>query len=107
MKGILVACYEVVQAQICIINEGEILKTVSEINEGEYGDDIYLDGIGITVIHECRHQMLDCNFLLSEEDYPVELASEEEVERFSCNKWNEIWKSHHLRNENLKELKSL
>lgn len=91
--------------QICIIHEGKILDTVSDINETkEYGDVIYQDGIGVTVIHECRHQMLDCNFLLSEEKYPTSLNSEDNVEDFARERWDEICNNHELESEYLVEL---
>lgn len=91
--------------QICIIHEGKILDTVSDINETkEYGDVIYQDGIGVTVIHECRHQMLDCNFLLSEEKYPTSLNSEDNVEDFARERWDEICNNHELESKYLVEL---
>lgn len=94
--------------QICIVNEGEVLNTLSEINIFKnYGSEIYADGIGVTVIHECRHQMLDCNFLLSEEKYPISLSEEDEVEEFSRKKWDNIWTGHILDNENVEELNKL
>ncbi len=92
-------------AQICIVYEGEILRTIHELNEtGYYGDEIYMNGIGVTVIHECRHQMLDCNFLLSEEKYPDYLFSEDNVEEFAVEKWNQISEAHYLISDNLDEL---
>lgn len=91
--------------QICIIHEGKILDTISDINETkEYGDVIYQDGIGVTVIHECRHQMLDCNFLLSEEKYPTSLSSENNVENFARKRWDEICNNYELESKYLVEL---
>lgn len=36
-----------------------------------------------TLLHELRHQMLDCNPFLSEDKYPLSLSSEENVENYA------------------------
>lgn len=99
--------YMVYDAQICIVNEKEILNVLSDLNpldNGEYGIRDYEDGIGVTLIHECRHQMLDCNIFISKEKYPGHLSSEDAVEDFARNRWDEIRSSHRLVSGNLEEL---
>jgi len=75
--------------QTAFIFEGTIHKIALE--EGDeiitHGDN-YLCGIATTAIHEVRHLMLDCNFILPEDKYPVELSSEENVEEFCRSRWD-------------------
>ncbi len=42
-----------------------------------------LEQIVITAIHEIRHIMMDTNIILPEDEYPISLASEFEVEEFA------------------------
>lgn len=50
--------------------------------------DEFMDGVGVTLIHETRHQMIDCNFLLPEDEYTSHVATEEQVEEFARQKWD-------------------
>lgn len=53
----------------------------------------FLRGIGATLIHECRHVMLDCNPLLDDERYPDSIKTEPAVEAFCRERWDVIgWK---------------
>lgn len=97
----------VFDSQICVVNEGEILRMNSELNDGYSGIEIYESGIGVTLIHECRHQMLDCNFLLSEKDFPISENSEDAVEEFARFKWDMIYDNHRLNSEFLYELNEI
>lgn len=69
-----------------IINLAAIKRVAEEI--GVDTSDIrreYNIGILSTIIHELRHLMLDTNIILSEEDYPVEMSAENEVEEYCRN----------------------
>ena len=63
-------------------------KYANEKEDKEYYNQIlneeYSCGIIQTIIHECRHCMLETNLFLSEEKYPTYLNSENEVEEFCC-----------------------
>lgn len=69
--------------QIVFVNE-PMIRQISE----ECGDKIisaeeeYQTGILMTLIHEMRHQMLDCNHFLPENDYPISEQAEDKVEQF-------------------------
>ena len=75
------------ERNICIVNANEIIAVAKEV----HGDDKhYLQqeveiGLGTTIIHELRHLLLDTNILLPEDEYPIELASEEMVEEYCRN----------------------
>jgi hypothetical protein len=71
--------------QLCasFVNAGSIYKEAKSFADKFASiEEEYKIGIASTLIHEVRHEMLDCNFLLPEDKYPTNLASEEEVEDF-------------------------
>lgn len=77
--------------QTTFIYEQAIIDTAKEcVDEFTTFDEEYLRGIGSTVIHECRHIMLDCNPFLDEKQYPVNLSSEDAVEDFCRDCWDKI-----------------
>lgn len=81
------------QKRIAIIYEQAVIETSREIAKEDPSEPfgrIYLRGICSTAIHECRHVMLDCNPFLDEDEYPVYLQSEEEVEEFCRDRWDRI-----------------
>lgn len=69
--------------QTPIIHLGNIRKNSDD-------EEMYMDGVGCTIIHELRHCMLDCNPILSEEEYAVELGKEENVEDFCRRQWDRV-----------------
>lgn len=79
-------------SQLCLIMVEPIMESSEEIVDSMGGRimDEFMDGVGVTLIHETRHQMIDCNFLLSEDEYPSYLATEEQVEQFARQKWDSI-----------------
>lgn len=78
------------ERNIVVVNMGEIVRASEDI--AKENSDLYspyfslenqvLVGFLTTVIHELRHLQLDGNILLSEDDYPLYLGSEEEVEAY-------------------------
>ena len=77
-------------SQLCLVIAEPIMKKSKEIVDsmGGYIKDEFMDGVGVTLIHETRHQMIDCNFLLPEDEYPSHVATEEQVEEFARQKWD-------------------
>lgn len=77
--------------QVALINEKAIADfCASDCDEILGYDEEYCSGIIITAIHECRHDMMDCNIFLPEEEYPLELASEEKVEKFARDAYDSL-----------------
>lgn len=76
------------ERNIAVVNMGEIVRAAEEVaRENEDLWDPWFSfekqvemGFCTTVLHELRHLQMDTNILLPEEDYPVGLASEENVE---------------------------
>lgn len=73
-----------------IIDVQNIFKSAVEIEKqdialGFYGnaDQDTREQIIVTTVHEIRHIMMDTNIILPEDEYPVHLASEFEVEEFA------------------------
>lgn len=77
-------------SQLCLVITEPIMKKSKEIVDSMGGcvKDEFMDGVGVTLIHETRHQMIDCNFLLPEDEYPSHVATEEQVEEFARQKWD-------------------
>ena len=67
---------------------------VNEKYDKDYYNEVlneeYSRGIISTIIHECRHCMLDTNLFLSMEDFPICLASEDNVEKFCRNAYDNL-----------------
>ena len=78
------------ERNVAVVNMGEIVRAAREIEQenSDLGDSWFSFenqveiGFLTTVIHELRHLQLDTNFLLPEDTYPVEWASEEAVEDY-------------------------
>lgn len=71
------------QHQIVFVNEPIINRCSDDLGDEIFSaDDEYQTGILMTLIHEVRHQMLDCNHFLPEDEYPVSEQAEERVEEF-------------------------
>lgn len=73
-----------------IVNMQNIVNTALEIEAEDVSMGIIsnttqdiLEQAIITLIHELRHVMMDTNIILPEKEYPIYLASEEEVEKFA------------------------
>lgn len=78
------------QYQTACINLSALRSVAKELeDELSTYDKEFEIGLISTVIHELRHIMMDCNFLLDEEKYPTNLASEESVEDFCRAKMDE------------------
>lgn len=71
--------------QIVLIN----CKKIRELSSEEEAPDIRR-GIWITVLHELRHLLLDCNPYLPMEKYPVEAAAEDAVEEWAINVYENL-----------------
>lgn len=83
--------------QIVFVNEKCISKfAVVDCDEILGYVDIYSSGMYETLIHEVRHCMLDTNQFLSEEQYPVYLAAEDEVEEFCRYKYDMLPKKYRI-----------
>lgn len=68
-----------------VVNVGVISSVSNEVFCGY--DDSYIQadierGFWSTIFHEFRHLLLDTNIYLSENEYPVSLSAEAEVEKF-------------------------
>lgn len=78
------------ERNIVVINMGEIVRTSEDIaNENQDICDPYFSvknqvyvGFLSTAIHELRHLQMDTNIILPEDTYPLNLASEDEVEAY-------------------------
>lgn len=75
-----------------VINMGEIVRAADEV-AAQNADLVDIDpffsfenqvqtGFLTTVLHELRHLQMDANIFLPEDVYPLELASEESVEKY-------------------------
>ena len=80
-----------------IIDVQNIVKSALEIEEQDiamglygYADTDIKEQTVLTIVHEIRHIMMDTNLILPEDDYPIHLASETEVEDFA-----RMWVSDH------------
>lgn len=72
------------EKNIVIVNVGLIQKTSEEMaDEITPATDHICDGIMTTIVHGMRHLMLRTNFLLSEEEYPLEEENECAVEEYA------------------------
>ena len=84
------------ERNICIIDVKNIFKTtykmMSEDEDSFLGRQYFFEdinnGIMMTAIHELRHLMLDTNIILPEDIYPLELSSEDAVEGFCRDAWD-------------------
>jgi len=75
------------ERNVCIISASQIIHTVLEMYEEDdyqFKEEVEI-GFWTTVIHELRHLLLDTNIILPENEYPQELASEDNVEEY-CRK---------------------
>ena len=75
---------------VAIIDVQNILNSAIEIEKQDiafgFNGNAYqdtLEQIAVTAIHEIRHIMMDTNIILPEDEYPIYLASEAEVEEFA------------------------
>lgn len=76
-----------------IINMQNIVNSALEEEYEDYKvgipshfDEDVQEQTALTVVHEIRHVMMDTNIILPEDEYPLNLASEENVEEFA-RKW--------------------
>jgi len=90
-------CHETIgttwwERNICVINASQIIEAVLEMyDEDEYQFEVEVDiGLWTTLIHELRHLLLDTNIILPENEYPIELASEENVEAYCLSHYSAI-----------------
>lgn len=75
--------------QIAFVNEKLIRENAEELADEIFDfNDEYSWGIYQTLIHECRHVMLETNFFLDEEKYPPEENKEEMVEEYCRYKYD-------------------
>lgn len=72
------------EKNIVIINVGLIQQTSEEMaDEITPASEHICDGIIMTIVHGMRHLMLRTNFLLTDEECPVEEESEDAVEEYA------------------------
>lgn len=83
--------------QIAYINERkhvELAKELAdEMHSAEYEYEI---GIIITLIHEMRHMLLECHHFISEDDIPLTEATEEAVEDFARDAYENLGELKHF-----------
>lgn len=78
------------ERNIAVVNLGEVVRAAEQVakeNEDCWDPWFSLEnqiemGFLTTVLHELRHLQMDTNIILPEEEYPVELAAEENVEEY-------------------------
>lgn len=78
------------ERNIAVVNMGEIVRAAREVERenSDLGDSWFSfenqleTGFLTTIIHELRHLQMDTNFLLPEDVYPLNWASEEAVEEY-------------------------
>lgn len=88
------------EKNICLINMKSIIQ--ESLKEYEKNKDlgIYFNiydmlnwAIWTTLIHECRHLLLDTNIFLPEKEYPDYLSSEDKVEEYCLDYYEKIVKN--------------